>query len=83
MFKYLFKSLKNLSSHTEMVEKFNWDEERYLFVLSLLEEEVTKLDKRKFTSYDEIERMLVDALLLRKIDKEEITILVTALRERL
>ena len=83
MFKHLFKSLKNLSAHTEMVEKFNWDEERYLFVLNLLEQEMSKLDDRKATSYDEIENMLVDALLLREIDKEEVFILVEALRERL
>ena len=83
MFKHFFKSLKNLSEHTEMVEKFNWDEERYLFALSLLKEEVAKLDDRKATSYDEIESMLVDALLLRGISKEESLILASALKERL
>ena len=80
MFENLFKTLSSLNFHTEMVEKFEWDEERYYFALNILQEEIEKLDPEKGFSYKEIEVFLLERLAKREISNSESIILISALK---
>jgi len=80
MFENLFKTLSSLNFHTEMVEKFEWDEERYSFALNILQEEIEKLDPKKGLSYKEMEAVLMERLTKREISNSESTILISALK---
>jgi hypothetical protein len=63
-----------------MVEKFEWDEERYYFALNILQEEIEKLDPKKGLSYKDIEVILLERLAKREISNSESTILISALK---
>ena len=80
MFENLFKTLSSISFHTEMIEKFEWDEERYYFALNILQEEIEKLDPKKGLIYKEIEALLLERLIKREISNSESTILISALK---